>query len=136
MSNREAANIYKYRSKSLHGMPEAEYLETMEQHLETMERLHRDVRAVMKTELLAHSRSLRPVHLSSAAQFALILLSRKRRDDILNDLCDWYPGWVEHNGRFGANFACFVKIASAFLGQGLDVLYRIGEIVGKFRGAK
>lgn len=74
----------------------------------------------------------------SAAQFALILLSRKRRDDVLNDLWDWYPGWIkEHHGRrVWANFACFVKIAAAFFGQGLDVLYRIGEVVGKFRGAK
>ena len=78
--------------------------------------------------------------LPSAAQFALILLSRKRRDDVLNDLLDWYPGWIkEHLGRgrrVWANFTCFVKIAAAFFGQGLDVLYRIGEVVGKFRGAK
>lgn len=81
-------------------------------------------------------RPLRPVQLPSAAQFALILLSRKRRDDVLNDLWDWYPGWIkEHYGRrVWANFSCFVKIAAAFFGQGLDVLYRIREVVGKFRG--
>jgi len=81
--------------------------------------------------------SSRVVRLPSAAQFGLILLSRKYRDDVLNDLGDWYPGWVvEHHGRLGANFVCFWKIAGAFLWQALDVLHKIGEVFGKFRGAK
>jgi hypothetical protein len=90
------------------------------------------------TGALMDSRSLLPPDLPSAAQFAIILLSRKRRDDVLNDLWDWYPAWIKkhHGRRVWANFACFVKIAAAFLGQGLDVLYRVREVVGKFRGAR
>jgi len=76
------------------------------------------------------SRSLPPLQLPSAAQFALILLSRQRRDDVLNDLCDW----AEHDGRFNAK--CWLRLMVAFFGQVLDVLYRIGEVVGKFHGAK
>lgn len=70
------------------------------------------------------------VQLPSTAQFGLILLSRQRRDDVLNDLYDW----ADHDGRFNAK--CWLRLTSAFFGQVLDVLYRIGEVVGKFRGAK
>lgn len=99
---------------------------------------HQLLTALMTTgqSALADPRTLRPVRLPSAAQFAIISLSRKRRDDVLNDLCDWYPGWVQHHGRFGANLVCFMKIASAAIYEALDLLYRVGEIVGKFRGAK
>ncbi len=82
------------------------------------------------TMALAESRSSRQVQLPGAAQFVLILLSRQRRDDVLNDLCDW----AEQDGRFNAK--CWLKLIAAFFGQVLDVLYRIGEVVGKFRGAK
>jgi hypothetical protein len=68
--------------------------------------------------------------LPTPVQFALILLSRQRRDDVLSDLCDW----AEHDGHFNAK--CWLRLTSAFFGQLLDVLYRIGEVVGKFRGAK
>jgi hypothetical protein len=71
------------------------------------------------------------------AQFAVILLlSRKRRDDVLNDLWDWHPGWAAHHGLLAANFLCYVKIASAAVYEALDLLCRVAEIVSKFRGAK
>jgi len=92
----------------------------------------RGERGMIKT-LLQESRASRPVSqvpLPSAAQFVIILLSRQRRDDVLNDLCDW----ADHDGRFSAK--CWVRLISALFGQVLDVLYRIGEVVGKFRGAK
>jgi hypothetical protein len=74
------------------------------------------------------------VSLPAVAQHAVIfLLLPKRRDDVLNDIWDWYPALVKDKPRT-ANFYCLWKIALAAVGQGLDVLYRIAEIVGKFRG--
>jgi hypothetical protein len=102
-------------------------LTVMEQYLKYAATL------TIKTALLQDWRSSRPVSLVSlptAAQFGLVLLSRQRRDDVLNDLCDW----VEQDGRFNAK--CWLRLTSALFGQLLDVLYRIGEVVGKFRGAK
>lgn len=72
----------------------------------------------------------RVVQPPSAAQLGLILLSRQRRDDVLNDLCDW----AKRDGRFNAK--CWRRLTFALLGQGLDVLYRVGEVVRKLRGAK
>jgi hypothetical protein len=84
--------------------------------------------------------NLPPIRLPVALQFAMILvLSRKRRNDVLNDVWDWYPGLVEDHPRFGrvfADFVCLTKIMSAFCGQILDIIYRVAEIIGKFRGGK
>jgi hypothetical protein len=85
----------------------------------------------METELtvkdaLGDLLSVRQAHLPTAARFVLILLSRRRRDDVLNDLCDW----AEQDGRFNAK--CWLRLTSALLWQVRDVLY----IVGKLRGAK
>jgi hypothetical protein len=83
-----------------------------------------------------------PVHkqtcpnLPVGADFVLMLMSRQRRNDVLNDLLDWYPCWLSDKGRMGAFFACWWKIGSAVLHGFLDLAERIGEIVGKFRGAK
>jgi|SRR5579862_5326026 len=52
--------------------------------------------------------------LPTTVQFALILLSPKRRDDVLNDLLDWYPAWVT-KGSLVANFRCLKKIGAVFL---------------------
>lgn len=52
--------------------------------------------------------------LPTPVQFALILLSPKRRDDVLNDLLDWYPVWVT-KGSLIANLRCLAKIGSVFL---------------------
>jgi hypothetical protein len=74
--------------------------------------------------------------LPPAAESMLLLMSRARRNDVLNDIMDWYPGWVAEKGRFRANLACWWRIGMAVLRGLLDLLLRIGEIVGKFRGAK
>jgi hypothetical protein len=54
---------------------------------------------------------------------------------VLSDIMDWYPGWVEKKGQFGAYLACWWKVGQVALGGILDLLQRIGEIVGKFHGA-
>jgi len=74
--------------------------------------------------------------LPTPAQFVLILLSPKRRADVLNDILDWYPAWMEKHGRRLGALLCLIKIAEAVAYQVLDLLYRVGEVVGKFRGAK
>lgn len=74
--------------------------------------------------------------LPRCVQIALILLSRSRRNDAYNDLMDWYPGWVYDHGRRSANFICFLKVSSAIAYELLDFLYRVGEVVGKFRSTK
>jgi hypothetical protein len=74
--------------------------------------------------------------LPTAVEFMLVLLSRQRRNDVLNDIMDWYPGWIKKYGHIGAHCACWWKIGSAALHGLLDLAERVGEIVGKFRGAK
>jgi hypothetical protein len=74
--------------------------------------------------------------LPTSAEFILILMSRTRRNDVLNDIMDWYPGWVAEKGPFGAYLACWWRIGVAVCRGLLDLIQRIGEIVGKFRGAK
>jgi hypothetical protein len=34
--------------------------------------------------------------------FLLFMMSKKRREDVANDLYDWYPEWVDQYGKFGA----------------------------------
>jgi hypothetical protein len=77
-----------------------------------------------------------PAKLPTAAEFTLHLMSRQRRNDVLNDMLDWYPHWVQEKGRFSANVLCWWRTSVAVLGGLLDVAGRIAEIVGKFRGAK
>jgi hypothetical protein len=74
--------------------------------------------------------------LPHAAEFVLILLSRQRRNDVLNDMLDWYPCWVQEKGRFSANVLCSCRISAAVFAGLLDLTGRIAEIIGKFRGAK
>jgi hypothetical protein len=76
------------------------------------------------------------VQIPLPAEFALILLSRQRRNDVLNDMLDWYPRWVQNKGRLSANLLFWWRISAAVFGALLDLASRIAEIVGKFRGAK
>ncbi len=78
----------------------------------------------------------RSTALPAAVEFALILMSRKRRDDVLSDIMDWYPHWVRNDGRIQAYVACWWRIGLAVFGGFLDLAQRIAEVVGKFRGAK
>jgi hypothetical protein len=74
--------------------------------------------------------------LPAGAAFVLMLMSRQRRDDVLNAPLDWYPKWVEEKGRFTANVLCWWRIVVAVLGGLLDLADKIAGIMGKFRGAK
>jgi hypothetical protein len=78
----------------------------------------------------------RSTALPTSAQFALVLMSRKRRNDVLNDMLDWYPQWVSNKGRFWADVLCWWRIGAALFGGLLDFAGRVAEVVGKFRGAK
>jgi len=76
------------------------------------------------------------VSLPAAVEFALILMSRKRRSDVMNGMLDWYPQWVSNKGRFWADVLCWWRIGAALFGGLLDFAGRVAEVVGKFRGAK
>jgi len=84
----------------------------------------------------AEPRASSSTTLPTWVQFGLIMLSPQRRNDVLNDIWDWYPGWVKGHGAFGAHLLCSFKVASAALWSLLDLAYRVAEIVGKFKSAK
>jgi hypothetical protein len=87
-------------------------------------------------EHLEDNRPAPDVALSPALEYALALMSKSRRDDVLNDLSDWYGGWLAAHGRFSAHLICWWKVGAVICGGLLDFASRLAEIVGKVSGAK
>jgi hypothetical protein len=67
----------------------------------------------------------------SAAEFVLFMLPRERREDVMVDLGDWYPTWCEEFGTRQAKFLCWWRVTCCVGGAVLEVLGRVGEIIGK-----
>jgi hypothetical protein len=65
------------------------------------------------------------------AEFVLFMVSRERRDDIVSDLSEWYPSWCAKFGTRRAKFLCWWRVMCCVGGAVLEVLGRVGEIIGK-----
>jgi hypothetical protein len=71
-----------------------------------------------------------------ATEFVLFMLPREGREDVFNDLNDWYPSWCEKFGTRRAKFLCWWHVGCCVGGAFVEIVGRVGEVIGKVVAAK
>jgi hypothetical protein len=67
----------------------------------------------------------------------MIILPKSQRDDVLNDLHDWYPQWALGKfGRLAADVRSLHCIASTAVAGAFAAVLRFGENLLRVRSSK
>jgi hypothetical protein len=87
--------------------------------------------AEIRAAYAEHDRKPRPVVYFFSR---LAIPSKSRRDDVMNDILDWYASWTAEAGPLVPNLRCLRRIGAVWIwGLIMDIPRKVSDVARKLR---